>query len=213
MNEVHMLTGPSATADSPDQGGDLAVVIASRICHDIVGPLGAIANGVELMLLSGMARTPELELIAESVEGANARIRYFRLAYGAPKGRAVGEKEIAAILQGLEKTSRLSYDWAVPGDHPREEIKAVFLLMQCMEAALPMGGRIAVGRDGPAWTVGADGPRLRIHPPIWDAVGPTRAAPPDVAALVQFAVLPGVLDSLSRRLELRLGPERIEARF
>ena len=212
MNEVHTLPDPAA-ADASETGGDLAATIASRICHDIVSPLGAIANGVELLLLSGAERTPELDLIAESVEGANARIRSFRLAFGASRGRAAGGKEIASILRGLEKTSRLSYDWAPPADHPREEVKAVFLLMQCMESALPMGGRIRVARDGPAWIVEAEGPRLRIQPTVWDAVGPARAAPPDLAALVQFAVLPGVLDSLGPRLDLRLGPERIQARF
>ena len=55
---------------------DLAALIGSRICHDLISPIGAIGNGVELMMMDGTAKTPELALIAESVANANARIRY-----------------------------------------------------------------------------------------------------------------------------------------
>ena len=61
---------------------DLAALIGSRICHDLISPIGAIGNGVELMMMDGTAKTPELALIAESVANANARIRYFRVAFG-----------------------------------------------------------------------------------------------------------------------------------
>lgn len=61
---------------------DLSALIGSRICHDLISPLGAIANGVELMVLTGAEQTPKMLLFAESVEAANARIEFFRLAYG-----------------------------------------------------------------------------------------------------------------------------------
>lgn len=213
MTEVQAF--PPLPANDPASEGDddLAALIASRICHDVVSPLGAIANGVELMLLSGVERTPELDLVAESVEGATARIRFFRVAFGAPNGRSIGRSEILSILRGLEKTSRLAFDWAPEGEHPREQVKAAFLLIQCLESALPLGGRIRVAKDGAAWALSAEGPRLRIHGPSWDALGPARAAPPATAALVQFALLPAVLDALGRPLELSTGPDRIQARF
>lgn len=211
MTEVHILTD---LAEAPEvAGSDIAAVIASRICHDIANPLGAIANGVELLLLSGAERTPELDLIAQSVEGANARLRFFRLAFGAPRGRTVGRNEVAGLLRGLEGGSRFTYDWVAAGDHPREEVRAVFLLIQCIESALPMGGRIRIARDGTAWSVEADGPRLRIGADCWNALGPLRAPPPDSSALVQFALLPPALDDLGRVLDLSLGPDRIVARF
>lgn len=129
MTEVHLFPEIGSPADSPETGEDVAALIASRICHDIVSPLGPIANGVELMLLSGVERTPELDLVAQSVEGASARVRFFRLAFGAPNGRAVGRTEIVATLKGFEKTSRLTFDWTPPGDHPRDQVRAVFLLI------------------------------------------------------------------------------------
>ena len=60
----------------------LAKLIASRICHDLISPVGAIANGMELVALTGADITPEFELISDSVAGANARIKFYRVALG-----------------------------------------------------------------------------------------------------------------------------------
>ncbi|HMS96693.1 MAG TPA: histidine phosphotransferase, partial [Tabrizicola sp.] len=60
---------------------DLAALIASRICHDLISPLGAIGNGVELLAMERAG--PELDLLSESVAHANARIRLFRISFGA----------------------------------------------------------------------------------------------------------------------------------
>jgi histidine phosphotransferase ChpT len=65
---------------------DLTSLIGSRICHDLISPLGAIGNGVELLAMSGTAPGPEMDLISQSVENANARIRFFRVAFGAARG-------------------------------------------------------------------------------------------------------------------------------
>ena len=68
---------------------EIAALIASRICHDLISPIGAIGNGMELMALSSGQEqsSPELDLISQSVENANARIRFFRIAYGSPTDR------------------------------------------------------------------------------------------------------------------------------
>ena len=86
-----------APAMSDDQ--DLSALLGSRICHDLISPLGAIANGVELLQMSGAAASPEVALIAESVANANARIRFFRVAYGiASAGQRVGRRVRAIEL-------------------------------------------------------------------------------------------------------------------
>lgn len=191
----------------------LAAAVASRICHDVVGPLGAVTSGLELMLLTRVERTPEIDVIAESVEAATACVRFFRLAFGTQGGRMVGRTEITTLLRGIEKSLRLAFDRTPAGEQPRERVKAVFLLLQCMESAIPMGERIRIGLDDGTCTVEAEGPRLRIHQPAWDAVGPGRAPPPDTGALVQFALLPAIVDHLGRSLDLSLGPERILAQL
>ncbi|MEO0403208.1 MAG: histidine phosphotransferase, partial [Pseudomonadota bacterium] len=62
---------------------NLAALIGSRICHDLISPIGAINNGLELLGMSDQRDGPEIDLISESVENASARIRFFRIAYGA----------------------------------------------------------------------------------------------------------------------------------
>ena len=61
---------------------NLASLIGSRICHDLISPIGAICNGLELMQLDGRPISPEMTLISESVNHANARIRFLRVAFG-----------------------------------------------------------------------------------------------------------------------------------
>ena len=86
---------------------DINALLGSRICHDLISPLGAISNGVELLTMSGSASAPEIALIAESVENANARIRLYRIAFGiASENQGVGSSEVRNILVGRLRASR-----------------------------------------------------------------------------------------------------------
>lgn len=61
---------------------NINALIGSRICHDLINPLGAIGNGIELLSLSGMAASPEMTLVQDSVNNATARVKFLRLAFG-----------------------------------------------------------------------------------------------------------------------------------
>ncbi|TNC51215.1 histidine phosphotransferase [Rubellimicrobium rubrum] len=207
MPEVHSLPkeGPGDT--------DLTALLAARICHDLTSPLGAIANGVELLALAGLETSPEMQLIAQSVESANARLRFFRLAFGLAGRQGIGSAEVTRILAALSRTGRIVYDWSVTGDVPRDEVKAVFLLLQCLESAMPTGGRIRVARQLDAWDLTAEGGRLRVDPMVWDSVREQRGTPPAASALVQFPLLAGVLDRLGRNVTLDYDGDRITVRM
>lgn len=208
MTEVQ---APSRSEQAAAQA--LAARVASRICHDLVSPLGAIGNGLELLHLSGLEPSPEADLIAQSVESAGARIRFFRMAFGPAGDESVGASEIATTLRGLEKGSRLALDWTPEGETPRRDAKALFLLLACLESAMPLGGRIHLGRDEPGWSARAESPRLRVDPAVWSSLGPDRSPPPDSAALVQFALLPLALTAAGWHLDLAFEPEAIAARL
>ena len=108
----------------------LTPLVGSRICHDLVNPLGAISNGVELLNMTPGAGGPEIALIAESVEAANARIRFFRVAYGAAtENQVLEDKEISDILTGMSVGARQNMVWQASGSHPRSEVRMIFLLM------------------------------------------------------------------------------------
>lgn len=122
-------------------GNDLNALISSRICHDLISPLGAIGNGVELLTMSGQGNCPEIALIAESVENANARIRFFRVAFGsAPTNVEFSQNEVQSILRDSFRGNRTIVSWEVEGTIMRAEIKLAFLALQCLENALPWGG-------------------------------------------------------------------------
>lgn len=181
---------------------DLAELVGSRLCHDLVNPLSAIANGIELLTLSGAARTPEVELIADAVGDAMARIRFFRVAFGAARaGETLSEREMRDSLSALYAGTRLTLDWQVGGELPRREAKLGFLLLACAETALPLGGALTVQRAGGGWRIHGAGRKLSVDHDLWSlAQGGSLSAPP--ASRIQFALLAEALQGDTRRLRL-----------
>ncbi|AJE47027.1 histidine phosphotransferase family protein [Celeribacter indicus] len=179
---------------------DIAAMIGSRICHDLISPVGAISNGVELLAMSGAAAGPEISLISESVENANARVRFFRIAFGmASPGQMTSRREMAGVFKGIA-TPRLTYRWEVPEDMPREEVKLACLMTMCVETALPRGGEIRIGRTGGQWSVCAQAERLAPAPDLWarlDALSPAEGLRPSE---VQFLLAPMQAAALGRRI-------------
>ena len=107
----------------PQISAELATLVGSRICHDLISPIGAISNGLELLDLAGSFKGPEHDLIAESVASANARIRFFRIAYGAAGEQMLGRAEVAGVLRDHGQTARLRMDWQPQDPQPRREVK------------------------------------------------------------------------------------------
>ena len=101
------------------------------------------------MMMDRATTGPEVALISESVANANARIRFFRVAFGAATAdQRMGRPEITSILADTTKGGRLTVDWLLPGDQARREVKLAFLAVQCLESAMPWGGRVTVDSAG-----------------------------------------------------------------
>lgn len=193
--------------------GDLTALVGSRICHDLISPLGAIGNGVELLELSGLAASPEMALISESVAAAQARIKFFRVAYGSSDaGLPLSRNEIAGILGAVARGGRLSYHWQGEGDVPRREVKAIFLLLQCLETAMPLGGEIHVRRIATGWEIVGEADKMTVDEALWTGML-GRVRPQVTAAQVQFALLPQALAAMGKVLALKLALGRIVARL
>lgn len=193
---------------------DLAALIGSRICHDLISPIGAIGNGVELMLMEAATKGPELALISESVANASARIRYFRVAFGAAGGDTrIGRPEVLSILSEITKGSRMQIGWTGPADLARREVKIAFLLIQCLETAMPWGGQITVLVDGQRWTVTGTAPRLRVDAALWDVLSAPGPLPDITPALVHFALVSPELRAQNRRLTVEIDATEIRLEF
>ncbi|MEL6551443.1 MAG: histidine phosphotransferase family protein [Pseudomonadota bacterium] len=185
-------------------------LVGSRICHDLINPLGAISNGVELLNMTPGAGGPEIALISESVEAANARIRFFRIAYGATSDTQVLEDaEVTAVLDGMALGGRHKFIWSAPGAHPRREVRLVFLLLQCLETAMPHGGAIEVTGHQGLWTLRGQGERYSEIGELWDII--TKAHDPAdlTAAHVQFALVAMLLEEMGLIIDIVQGSEEL----
>ncbi len=193
---------------------DLIALLGSRICHDLISPLSAIGNGVELLMMSGAVPGPEIALISESVTNANARIRFFRVAYGAASlGQIVARSEIRSILDDMTRGGRLTIDWQVPGDVARIEVKLAFLALQCLETALPYGGRVKVAADDAGWRIGAEATKMKVDAGLWSRLTRPETGAELAAAHVQFLLFPAELQRQGRTLALQMDNTRIAMRY
>jgi histidine phosphotransferase ChpT len=146
---------------------NLNALIGSRICHDLINPLGAIGNGIELLGLAGVATGPEMALVSESDENATAKIKFLRLAFGvATQDQTVSRDEILSTLEAMARGGRLSYSWNVAGDPQRLEVRTALLAVMCEETALPMAGDIEITLDQTSWTITAKHDRLTLDPDL-----------------------------------------------
>jgi histidine phosphotransferase ChpT len=146
---------------------DLAALLCSRVCHDIVSPVGAIANGLEMMDEDDdeEMRRLALELVRRSARQASAKLQFCRMAFGAAGGAGsmldLGEAgDIARLFVSDEK---VKLDWLAPrGTRDRNEVKLLLNLLLLGIAAVPRGGivTIAAADDLLSATAEGDGARL-----------------------------------------------------
>ncbi|MEO1306659.1 MAG: histidine phosphotransferase family protein, partial [Pseudomonadota bacterium] len=185
-------------------------LIGSRICHDLISPIGAIANGVELLGMGGIGdQTPELDLINQSVENASARIRLYRIAFGvASPVQMVGHAEINSVMSEYFAPTRLSVSAAQLADCPRPEVKVLFLLLLCAESCMPYGGSIRVTRTDKVWHVTGEADKIKNDPAILAWFG-SQDQPEPTSALVHFALLAQLGQRDNKRVHVDVGLTKI----
>ena len=191
----------------------LATLIGSRICHDLISPVGAIQNGVELIAMSGET-SAEMTLIEDSALNASARIRFMRIAFGSAGGQKVGDSEIRTVLDDVGRAGRLRYDWAGGDDCPRSALQKVFLAFLCMESAMPRGGRVLASKEGDDWVVSGMAEMSRPSPELWTVLcgGPEDGAQ-ILPAHVQFPLLAAILNDQGARARVEQDGETVSIRF
>jgi histidine phosphotransferase ChpT len=194
--------------DMTDLPTDFGALIAQRLCHDLVNPLGAVNNGLELLAMV-QEDTPEVALMRDSLAAALGRIRLYRLGFGsATPGSTVAGGDLAQALEALGGSRKLAVSTDLPAVMPRADARLIVLLALCAEAALAWGGNLTIRADGPIRLI-AEARRLRLDPEPWSALAegrvPTDPAPP----LVQFALVPAAAVAAGRRVGVETGPERL----
>jgi histidine phosphotransferase ChpT len=155
---------------------DLAALLCSRVCHDIISPVGAIANGLELMddpdTDSAMKATA-LDMVRSSAKTATAKLKFCRIAFGASGSAGahidLGEAgETAKAFVGEEKTK---LDWQAPRENrPKAEVKLLLNMLLLGIAGIPRGGTVTVTVDGRNFKVTAKGERAKVPQALADVL-------------------------------------------
>ncbi len=170
--------------------GEAAVV---RICHDLAGPIGALANGIELLAMDGAEGDEEtLSLLRDSARALTARLDFFRAVFGQPTARALksGAASRAAaeayLAQLCDHARRFTLSAFPDGeDLPPVERRSALALVLAGADALPFGGAVRVTRAATGLSLRVEGRRAGWMPEVEE--GFSRATADPRAAAVALA--------------------------
>ncbi len=197
-----------------DHTANVAGLIGSRICHDLISPVGAVTNGLGLLAMSGVGDSPELSLVNSSAADASARIRLFRLAFGtASDGQNTGSDELRRILKDHYSDGRLKVTFHPGGDVPRKMAKAVVLAVLCVEQSLPFGGEIDITSQDDAWIVTGTSDRIKEREPLWEGLRGTAPLDDLAPADVQYLLLSVLLSSMDRMCAIAASANDVRLSF
>lgn len=164
----------------PVSAVDFASLLCSRLCHDLLSPVGALNNGLELL---ADEHDPEmrqrcLELLSESARASANKLKFFRLAFGAAGGfgETIDAREARAAIEGLfGDNHRVKIGWLVEAAQlPKPAIKVMLNLALIAGDALVRGGQLDIGAEVQGQVieivVRGDGPRIVLDPELRTAL-------------------------------------------
>ena len=159
---------------------ELASLLCSRLCHDLLSPVGAMNNGLELL---ADEQDPEMrercmELLADSATASANKLKFFRLAFGAGGGfgESIASSEAKGAIEGLYGAEkRIELGWMVAEERlPKAATKLLLNLAMLAGDALVRGGRLDIGAElGPDQlevVIRAEGPRILLDPALRDVM-------------------------------------------
>ncbi len=146
---------------------ELAALLCSRVCHDVISPVGAIANGLEILAdeTDAEMRALAFDLVRRSAAQASAKLQFCRLAFGAAGASGskldLGEAgQIARLFVGEEK---IKLDWSMAQEtRDKLQVKLALNLMLMGISAIPRGGVVSLGEDGANMVVTAAGEGAKL---------------------------------------------------
>jgi len=164
---------------------DLAALLCSRVCHDLISPVGAIVNGLEVLAEDKDEETQAfaLELIKKSANTASAKLQFCRIAFGAAgsAGSQIDTGDAEKISRGFLEDDKTKIAWNIPRVlMGKNRVKLLLNMLLIASQAIPRGGQIVVDPVGEGDNMGfkivATGPNAKILatvPPLLSGeVGP-----------------------------------------
>jgi histidine phosphotransferase ChpT len=148
---------------------DLAALLSSRVCHDVISPVGAIANGLELMddpETDAEMRATALDMVRSSAKTATAKLKFCRIAFGASgsAGALIDMSEAGEVARAFVGEEKVKLDWQAPRENrPKQEVKLLLNMLLLALAGVPRGGVVTVTTEGKNLVVRAKGERAKIN--------------------------------------------------
>ncbi|HEX5777649.1 MAG TPA: histidine phosphotransferase family protein [Xanthobacteraceae bacterium] len=201
----------------PLEALDLAALLCSRVCHDVISPVGAIVNGLEIFEdeKDEAMKKSALDLVKKSANQASARLQFARIAFGAAgsAGAALDLGDAEKAVRGLLHDERLTIDWNLPRLLlPKNRVKVLLNLALVAGSSIPRGGRLTVDPigegEGMGFRLTAEGPYAKVQA----AVEALLTAPP-TEAVDAHAIQPHYTNLLAQNAALKISlttaPERV----
>lgn len=188
---------------------DLAALLCSRVCHDLISPAGAIVNGLEVLEDSPDEETKSfaLDLIKKSARTASARLQFCRIAFGAAgsAGAQIDLGDAENVARGFIEDEKVKLAWNLPRALlPKNRVKLLLNMLIVATQAIPRGGILEVDGNGPAeamiFKIAARGLNARIP----QAVPALLAGCPEGETVDAHGIQPFYAGLLARTIGLAL---------
>lgn len=197
---------------------DLAALIASRLCHDVISPVGAIVNGLEIMEedQDGEMRDFAMDLVKKSARQASARLQFARLAFGAAgsAGAAIDLGDAEQVARGAIHDSKTELKWTGPRALlPKNQVKLLLNLVVIATTTIPRGGVITVTveseSDNSRFRLEMEGTSARIPAGVQDLLEGNSPEGRIDAHIIQPFYAHLVAKAASMAVEMKLDGERV----
>jgi histidine phosphotransferase ChpT len=196
---------------------ELAALLCSKVCHDLISPVGALNNGLEVLSeetdeeMKGFA----LDLIGSSAEQAAAKLQFARLAFGAAgtAGAEIDLREAEAVARGFVKPLRHELNWqAPPATLPKDWVKLLLNLVLLVGEAAAKGGQFTIRAepgDRPVVELTVEARRIRFAPELKAML----ADPDGGGDITPRTVQPYITGLLAKALGARVTVDETESRL
>lgn len=146
------MSGTSSPGPAPD-ALELAALLCSRVCHDLISPVGAIVNGLEVLDDNPKPEDRDfaLDLIRKSAKTASARLQFCRLAFGAAgsSGAQIDLGDAQNMAKGHIEDGKVTLTWNLPRLlMPKNRVKLLLNMLVIAQQTIPRGGTLAIDPVG-----------------------------------------------------------------
>jgi len=187
------MSGPISSGPMALGALDLAALLCSRVCHDLISPVGAIVNGIEVLEedKDEETRTFALDLIQKSARNASARLQFCRLAFGAAgsAGAQIETGDAEKVARGLLEDDKIKITWNLPRElKPKNQVKLLLNMLIVAAGTIPRGGSLTVdpGPDGAGYRITASGLNARVTAIVTELLGGNPSQPVDAHGIQPF---------------------------